>query len=546
MKAQLKGYLTLVFILVFVETNFAQPPGWAWAKSAGSVSNDYSNATCTDAGGNVYAAGSFQGTTITIGSYTLQNTATGSNDIFLAKYDANGNVLWAKSAGGTERDFAYGVCADINGNVYITGFFLSTEIILGTDTLINAGSYGDIFIIKYDSSGNVQWARSAGGTSADEAFGICIDSESNIYIAGMFGSPTASFGSDTLNLIGYYDIFIAKYTPGGNLTWVKNMGGTQWDAAYSICTDNHKNIYITGCFQQLAIFDSDTITGEANVNLFVAKFDSYGNTIWAKSAYGGHFGTGNYGYAIVADASSNVYITGTYQFLLTVSDTLANADNKSTFLAKYDSSGNALWARSPGGNDYDYGSGICTNSGGNIFITGYFGSSFLNFGGYPVLNANVGYDDIYVAAYDSSGNALWAKGAGGQDYDYGMGICSGGGNLYVTGYVGSYSVDFGNTTIINNGSYDIFLAKLSSTVGIEEPPGYDNSLILYPNPATNTFTIKGIPSSEQVLLQAINPLGKIVYEEELVGKSEYKVEANFAKGIYFVRANERVRKLIIE
>src|SRR5438034_11536727 len=102
---------------------FSQAPNWAWAKSGGSISNDYSNATCTDANGNVYVTGTFQGSTITFGSYTLHNVATGSLDIFIVKYDANGNVLWAKSGGGTGYDYAYGICADVNGNVYITGYF---------------------------------------------------------------------------------------------------------------------------------------------------------------------------------------------------------------------------------------------------------------------------------------------------------------------------------------------------------------------------------------------------------------------------------------
>jgi hypothetical protein len=540
LKSQIRVYLTSALILIFIKINFAQAPNWVWAKSGGDISNDYSNATCTDANGNVYITGSFQGTTITIGSYTLQNTATGSNDIFIAKYDASGNVLWAKSEGGTERDFGYGICADINGNVYITGFFLSTDIIFGTDTLINAGTYGEIFIAKYDSSGNVQWAKSVAGTGADDAFGICIDTESNIYITGMFGSPTLIFDNDTLHRIGSsnYDAFIAKYDAIGNVLWAKNMGGTGSDASYSICTDVNRNVYVTGYFQHLAIFNTDTITGQANANLFVAKYDTYGNIIWAKSAYGGPFGTANYGTGIVTDAGSNVYITGTYQWVLTIGDTLANADNQSVFLAKYDSSGDALWARSPGGTDNDYGTGICTNTSGNIFITGYFGSSFLNFGGYPIINANVGYDDIYVAAYNSNGNALWAKGVGGQDYDYGMGICSNtSGDVYVTGYFGTYSINFGSTTVTNNGSYDVFLAKLSSTVGIEEHFNVNDYLIIYPNPSKDIINIRLSKNISNGKLNIFNMIGENVYSDIFNGMHN-TINCKFNSGIYLIQLTD--------
>ena len=138
-----------------------------------------------------------------------------------------------------------------------------------------------------------------------------------------------------------------------------------------------------------------------------------------------------------------------------------------------------MWGRTPGGTGSDYGNGICTDANGNIFITGYFASSFLNFGGFPVINDNVGYDDIFIAGYDSNGNALWAKSVGGTDNDYGTGICtSTSGDVYVTGYFGSYSVNFGSTTITNNGSNDFFLAKLSSIDGINETfLNKDNSLL---------------------------------------------------------------------
>src|SRR4030095_15672122 len=106
---------------------------------------------------------------------------------------------------------------------------------------------------------------------------------------------------------------------------------------------------------------------------------------------------------------------------------------------------------------------------GNAFVTGYFISSFLNFGGHPVVNSFTGNTDAFIAAYDGNGNALWAKGLGNQGSEYGMGICANAlGDVYLTGYFESYSLNFGSIMVTNNGSADIFLAKLSTSTGINE------------------------------------------------------------------------------
>ncbi len=536
-----KILLTITMLALIGMTNLvtAQTPIWAWAKSAGGVSNEYSNAVCTDANGNVYIAGTFMSSTITFGSFTLHNTATGYHDIFVVKYDASGNVLWAKSAGGTSRDYAYGICTDIGGNVYITGYFESPSITFGTITLTNTGSGPDIFLAKYNTSGNVLWAKSATGSSADYSYGICTDANNNVYITGMFQSSPITFGSYNLTNIGQDDIFIAKYDSAGNVLWAKGMGGTRTDCGQSICSDASGNVYITGCFQNSATFSSNTIIGHGNIDIFVAKYDSFGSNIWAKCANGISYDD-NYAFGITADVSGNVYVTGYFVYsVIFGSDTLNNAGTRGIFIAKYDTYGNALWGRTPGGTIGDFGRGICTNSNGKVFITGYFGSGYLNFGGFPVQNANTGIYDIFVAEYDANGNAIGATGIGGQDYDYGMGICKGlGGDVYVTGYFGSYNLSFGSTTLTNNGSYDTFLAKLSTLEGIEDFSNKDNSsVILYPNPTTTTFTVQLPPDFSPATLQIFNALGALVYEQSITQASTL-INLNKPAGIYFVKVDD--------
>src|SRR5260221_409050 len=123
----------LIIMVMFIGVNcFGQAPSWLWAKSAGGISHDRCNGICTDVSGNIYITGWF-GAPIVFGTTTL--TSTGSQDIFIAKYDASGNVIWAKSAGGIYSDQGISVSTDAGGNVFISGSFSSTSINFGTTIL---------------------------------------------------------------------------------------------------------------------------------------------------------------------------------------------------------------------------------------------------------------------------------------------------------------------------------------------------------------------------------------------------------------------------
>jgi hypothetical protein len=165
-----------------------------------------------DAAGKPYVTGYFKSPTITFGSFTLTNT--GSEDLFLVKYDASGNVLWAKSAIGTESDYGFSVAVDAAGNPYLGGVFGSPTINFGSITLTNT-SGGDMFLVKYDTGGNALWAKCTGGPAIAVAMSIAVDASGNPYVAGEFGSPTINFGSTTLTSAGSYDMFLAKLESSG-------------------------------------------------------------------------------------------------------------------------------------------------------------------------------------------------------------------------------------------------------------------------------------------------------------------------------------------
>ncbi|HYV92902.1 MAG TPA: T9SS type A sorting domain-containing protein [Chitinophagales bacterium] len=317
-----------------------------WAKSSDG-SDSYingANSITTDAAGFVYVAGFYNGSFITFGSITLNNpNGFGfSSDMFLVKYDQTGNVLWATSAGGISDDGTNSVATDLNGNIYVSGWF-NYSITFGATTLFSVNtSWKDIFLVKYDASGNPVWALGAGGGDWEEAYSVITDVSGNIYMAGQFYSDSISFNSVTLLNDGYYDLFLTKFDSNGNVIWVKSDGGSGGGSAGSIISDASSNIYMAGSFgDSTIIFGSDTLMnvsssafGALYTDGFLAKYDSAGNVLWAKSAGALYHD----GMIVTADVSGNIYVGGNFDGpeIIFDTDTLINHGWNDVFIAKLD------------------------------------------------------------------------------------------------------------------------------------------------------------------------------------------------------------------
>ena len=143
--------------------------------------------------GNIYITGGFYSPEIVFGDDTLTRIGT-NGDFFIAKYDSSGTALWAKNA---IDALSNSICIDSQGNVLVSGWYTNTSIVFENDTLISMGS-SDIFIVKYDENGNVLWTKTAGGLNEEKCNGISCDTYDNIYITGYFRSQIAIFGNDTL------------------------------------------------------------------------------------------------------------------------------------------------------------------------------------------------------------------------------------------------------------------------------------------------------------------------------------------------------------
>ena len=456
----------------------AQTPEFSWALKAGGAGvQEGGSSVATDAFGNIIVTGSFEGVA-TFGTTVL--TSAGGRDIFIAKYNKSGKLVWAERAGGSSNDDGYDVAVDGLGNIYITGKFENTAN-FGTISL-NSIDHADMFIAKYDSSGNVMWAKRAGGSRGAQGNGIAVDKMGDSIVTGRF-SGTSTFDTVTLVSDGSWpDIFIAKYNDSGELIWVRQAGGSNYDQGFDIVFDSFGNSIITGQFYETASFDNIKISSAGYNDIFIAKYNSFGDAVWAKRAGGTEYDMGS---AVAVDDLGNIIVCGSFFGNASFgSIMISSAGLRDIFIAKYDSSGDLFWVKNAGGIEKDDVRSITIGDSSDYIITGKFEGT-ISYSTSTLIST--GKDDVFVAKYDAAGNVQWAIRAGGDEGDGGNGIVSiGSGNYVVTGTFGSVAY-FDSIKIYSAGDWDIFIARLNENILLNpsfesgdltnwETENYNNSL----------------------------------------------------------------------
>lgn len=272
-----------------------------WAKSFGSSGSDFGTKVLVDNQGNIFLTGNFSGTIDIDPSTAVNNLVSlGSTDVVLAKFDSNGNLITGKSFGNIGAESAIDIALDATKKCYITGNFAGTvDFDPSTSTsfsLTNANGAFDVYVCKFDSLLNFQWAKQLVSASTAQPNDIAIDNTGNILLAGYFNlaaidldlSPTstATFAANG----GGENAFIAKYDSNGNYFWGGAFGNSAANGsrAMNIWSDNAGNIISTGYFVGLVDFDlatstTNTITNSSTTlpSLYLAKYTSTGTLISA-------------------------------------------------------------------------------------------------------------------------------------------------------------------------------------------------------------------------------------------------------------------------
>jgi len=306
---------------------------------------------------------------------------------YVAKFDSAGTYQWSRIVGGL-RYLGYGSCvkADHEGNVYVAGLFTAPYVVFGSDTLFNKGSE-NMYLVKYDTDGILLWARSAGGVLWDAPTSMDIDETGHVLITGPFGSPVVYFDSimlfnpATIGMGLKRSVFLAKYDPDGNVVWVKAEGGPGMSFGRHVSYLPSGGSLITGeIYPPSALFGNTVLPAVGNNSAFIAQHDPSGNLQWA-DAFGGAFM--EYGACITSDHQGNAFMAGRFHshYLTIGNDTLHNMiSGSSIFIAKYDVFGNPLWAKSVGGISHDLPWDICADDANGVYLAGYSTSPTLAFG----------------------------------------------------------------------------------------------------------------------------------------------------------------------
>lgn len=480
---------------------------FVWAIPIGGTGSDYGNSIQVDGLGNVYVTGYFENTVdFDPGAGTVNLTSLGSLDAFIAKYDNNGNYIWAKQIGNSGNDIGQSLQIDPSGNIVFTGYFSST--------------------VDFDANAGVV----------------------NLTSPGMF-----------------LDIFIAKYDNNGNYISAKNIGGPGNDVPAALYIDAAGSVYLTGTFQNTADFDpgigTATLTYAGGISdIFMAKYDNTLNYTWAKKIGSGGDEGGNH---IIADASGNVYLTGYYSGSVNFDPAGGTAVKTATalqdmFLAKYDNLGNYVWAHSFGGPQNDAGKYLQFDGTGNICL----GANFTGIVDFDPGTENTATDasgqvSIIIAKYSTTGNFVKASGVGGisssaflncMRIDLSDNICITG---YFTGYV-DFDMTNGFQTFLSSITHnDIFNAKYNNVpIGMSELKQDENSLVLSPNPNKGEFNLNTSFFIEEMEIEITDITGRKVYAGYHNGRSTPIQLTGLDKGIYNLKAFNKqlifTKKLVIE
>lgn len=464
-----------------------------WAKQIGKESYDQGSSIVLDASGNIYVTGFFSMDSTDfdpgLGIHYLSNPNSGALT-YILKLDPAGNFIWAKELG-PDNNSPSSIALDGSGHILVTGIFGGTVDFdpgAGVNNLSSASN--SIYILKLDTAGNFSWVKQIDlNATQTRSSSIATDGSENIYITGLLlGTVDFNPGPGILNLSAttiFGAEYILKLDSSGTFAWAKAINGnlSTTGADRSIRVDDAGNSYTAGWFGGTVDFNPDTgvfnliNTVTTGSSTYILKLDSSGNFVWADQI--GDAGDGHFR-ALALDASHNIYLTGMMNSTGDFdpgngTDTLSIA-NGSSFIAKYGSTGNLIWA--------------------------------LNFS-----NDTVGTDASVTLNIDAAGNVI-STGTfqGVADFDPGSGTFN----------------------LTSNTGDDVFICKLNqnSSTAISDLSNVKNNLSVFPNPNNGTFYIE---AKNEGLYVIVDEAGRILRSFSVNSPTNNKIVINgLSKGIYFV------------
>jgi hypothetical protein len=334
------------------------------------------------------------------GGFILVGTTTsfgaGGFDVWLIKTDADGNKLWEKTFGGIRDDRGHSVQQTSDGGFILLGWTESFD-----------AREADVWLIKTDASGNIEWDRTFGGSDRDKGSSVQQTSDGGFILVGY----TESFGA------GWADVWLIKTDADGNKLWEKTFGGSGLDSGSSVQQTSDGGFIIVGY---------TTSFGAGGFDVWLIKTDADGNKLWEKTFGGSR-----------RDWGSSVQQTSDGGFIIVGYTTSFGAGD--VWLIKTDANGNKQWDRTFGGSDWDEGWSVQQTSDGGFIIVGWTWS----FG--------AGGPDVWLIKTDANGNKQWDRTFGGSDWDWGFSVQqTSDGGFIIVGSTESFGAGEGDVLLIKS------------------------------------------------------------------------------------------------
>ncbi len=477
----------------------------------GGSDDDSGQDVALAADGSRYVTGAFEGVAA-FGDASIRSV--GELDAFFVKYGPGGEALWARRGGtGGADDYGTAVAAAPDGGVYAAGTFTGNATFDGGTNpdvlLFSFGSY-DTFLARYSPDGDLQWIRQGGGSALDTSRDLALDADGNVYLAGSF-TDAATFGGATLDGDGRSDLLLVKYAPDGAVLWARGGGSSQADLARGVAVGPNGHPYLAGVFEGTVSLGGSAVQSLGGSDVFVLQWTPDGDPVWfSRLGAEGDDGMRNGGIGLGADGT--VYVQGSFSTSITIGgDLLTSTGPTDIFLAKLDRDGNAVWGRR-GGSDGGDAPAALSVFGSGILITGYTEGTG-SFADTPITTQS---RDGYFAVFDAEGELFLVKLFGGPGRDAGTGLAS---DLASSRFVlaGQFqdTASFDALTLTSAGRNDAFVVggrfgAVDLEPGGSAPPEHALG-VPFPNPfSRRTALALDVAEAQTVTVEVFDVLGQRV------------------------------------
>ncbi len=470
--------------LAFVASKVVKAQQTSWLKQTwGAQSGSF----YVDKAGNSYAGGVYHQLWKTIDGVSL--SSNGLENVFAAKYDTKGQLVWAATSSNSYGAAlqSQGICANAQGELFITGFFYNS-LSFDNITLTANGGATDIFLTKYSANGKAQWAKAIGGASGNYAYQVLLDDSSNCYLAGSFEYPlsigdTVLYGAKT----GGSKFFISKFNTQGQLLWVRTLQGMVFCPKIKVTPTG--DLFAFGQFQEALTWEGDTFITKGGIDFSILKLQANGQSQYTSILSGKDF---NYVHDLCFDTKGDAYLLGSSEGETFLNDSLLyNFSSYAYFVSKLNSQGKVSWIKPTPRYRRDttefYMTKIMTNSEDNPVVYGrltdIWDSISLEYHHYYGL-CRVSYEaqngkEIDSYLFPNVPYAVWIF----EDQWN---------NLYVSSSF-NFKIEVGNKTLDCGYMYAQYLAKIGN-----EGEGVQPNFNLYPNPTSGKvqLTFENWPATE--------------------------------------------------